>query len=238
MIKAIYIKSDLKQLFREPMMALLFMLPLFMAPLFKLILTFLVPFMQRFIQFDIQDYYSYILSFMLLFVPGMLGVVMGFMLLDDKDGKTIELLSITPLGRKGYLTLRIGFVAFCSFIYTLYSYGVIGIYILNLFQLLYISLLLSIYSAIVGLLFINLATDKVKGLTYAKGLNILMFFVLADLLRLPWLTAIANLTPTYWVYMIIKTQSSLWSLMLGLVIHCIWFMMMLRISLSNKLVNG
>ena len=86
MIKSIYYKSDLKQLYREPMMVLLFTIPLFMAPLFKALLSFGVPIALGYITFDISLYNPYILSLALLLVPGMLGLVMGFMLLDDKDG--------------------------------------------------------------------------------------------------------------------------------------------------------
>ncbi|MEN8906426.1 MAG: hypothetical protein ABF289_10760 [Clostridiales bacterium] len=230
MLKLIYFKSDLKQLYREPMMALFFMLPIIMAPLFKVILLFVYPFSQRFFIFELAPYNDFILSLVLLLVPGMLGVVMGFMLLDDKDGKIIELLSITPLGRSGYIIIRLTFIAIATMIYTIYSYYVMELSLVTLPAILFIGMLLCIYATIIGLIFINLATDKVKGLTYAKGLNIMLIFVFADLLKTPWITFFAQCFPTYWVYKIIETHAASYSLFFGLLVHLLWFMIMLTIS--------
>lgn len=237
MIKSIYYKSDLKQLYREPMMLLLFMLPLIMAPLFRILLTFAVPLILNYVVFDITAYHMYILSFSLLMVPGMLGIVMGFMLLDDKDGKIIELLSITPLGKSGYLMIRLSFVSICTFIYVLYSYLVMQIYIIPIHILIIITIYLTIFSSIIGLIFINLASDKVKGLTYAKGLNIMLVFILADLLNSPIISTIAGFFPSYWIYKIIESKGSILSVSIGFFIHLIWLVLLLFITNTQKIKN-
>jgi len=234
MIKSIYYKNDLKQLYREPMMLLLFILPLIMAPLFKAILSFGVPIALNYMTFNIALYHSYILSFALLLVPGMLGIVMGFMLLDDKDGRIIELLSITPLGTSGYLFIRLSFVALSSFIYVIYSYLVLQLFLVSIPVFIFISIYLAVFSAIIGLIFINLATDKVKGLTYAKGLNLMLLLILADLLHSPIISFIAGLFPSYWIYKIIESSGSLFSLFMGFIIHGIWIVGLLYITYALK----
>ncbi|MDF1616206.1 hypothetical protein [Petrocella sp. FN5] len=235
MLKLIYFKSDLKQLFREPMMTLLFFIPLIMAPLFKIILLIGVPFLQRFVTFSVENYHDYILAFVLLMVPAMLGIVMGFMLLDDKDGKIIELLSVTPFGRNGYLIVRLSFVAMATLIYTFYTYWIMGLYRLPILILIYIGLLMCTYGASIGMIFFNLATDKVKGLTYAKGLNLMLFFVLVDLLHIPWLTFLAGFFPTYWIYKIIENKGTAIPIVLGLTVHVVWFIMLLWITRIRKI---
>ncbi|MCF8020732.1 MAG: hypothetical protein K9L62_15230 [Vallitaleaceae bacterium] len=235
MLKLIYLKSDLKQLFREPMMTLLFLIPLIISPFFRLILDIGVPFLQRYVTFSVDAYHNYILAFVLLMVPAMLGVVMGFMLLDDKDGKIIELLSVTPFGRNGYLMVRLTFVAMATLIYTFYTYLVMGLYILPIQILFFIGLLLCFYGASIGMIFFNLATDKVKGLTYAKGLNIMLFFILVDLLHIPWLTFLAGFFPTYWVYKIIENKNTAIPIVLGLTVHVVWFILLLWITDKRKI---
>lgn len=234
MIKSIYYKSDLKQLIREPMMVLLFILPLIMAPLFRLILSFGVPIALSYFTFEVSLYYDYILSFGLLLVPGMLGIVMGFMLLDDKDGNIIELLSITPLGTSGYLFIRLSFVAASSLIYVIYSYIVLQLFLVSLSVIIIISIYLSIFSVIIGLIFINLATDKVKGLTYAKGLNLMLLMILADLLNSPLASFVASLFPSYWIFKIIESNGSLFSLFMGLITHGSWLILLLLFTSHIK----
>ncbi|PKM67548.1 MAG: hypothetical protein CVU95_07505 [Firmicutes bacterium HGW-Firmicutes-2] len=235
MLKLIYFKSDLKQLFREPMMTLLFFIPIIMAPLFKIILALGVPFLQRYVTFSVEAYHNYILAFVLLMIPAMLGVVMGFMLLDDKDGKIIELLSVTPFGRNGYLIVRLSFVAMATLIYTFYTYLVMGLYILPILILFFIGLLLCFYGASIGMIFFNLATDKVKGLTYAKGLNVMLFFILVDLLHIPWLTFLAGFFPTYWIYRIIENKGTTIPIVFGLTVHIVWFIILLWITDKRKI---
>lgn len=235
MLKLIYFRSDLKQLFREPMMTLLFFIPVIIAPLFKIILALGIPFLQRYVTFTVEVYHNYILAFVLLMIPAMLGVVMGFMLLDDKDGKIIELLSVTPFGRTGYLTVRLSFVAMATLIYTFYTYLVMGLNILPIPILIYIGLLLCTYGASIGMIFFNLATDKVKGLTYAKGLNIMLFFILVDLLHIPWLTFLAGFFPTYWIYKIIENKGTAIPIVLGLTVHIVWFVMLLWVTRKRKI---
>ncbi|PKM56793.1 MAG: hypothetical protein CVU98_09405 [Firmicutes bacterium HGW-Firmicutes-3] len=235
MIKLIYFRSDLKQLFREPMMTLLFFIPLIITPLFRIILAFGVPFLQSYVTFSVEVYHNYILAFVLLMVPAMLGVVMGFMLLDDKDGKIIELLSVTPFGRQGYLIVRLSFVAIATLLYTFYTYTVMGLYTLPIPILIYIGLLMCTYGASIGMIFFNLATDKVKGLTYAKGLNIMLFFILVDLLHIPWLTILAGFFPTYWIYRIIENKGTVIPIVLGLTVHVVWFIILLWITRKRKI---
>ncbi len=228
MIKSIYYKSDLKQLLREPMMTLLFSIPIIIAPVFRLLLEFAVPFSQRYITYDITLYHNYILAFTQSIVASMLGVVMGFMLLDDKDAKIVELIKVTPLGSSGYLFTRLSFIAVGIFVYGIYSYLVVGIYTISIPILLYINILLGMLGATLGLIFIKLASDKVKGLIYAKGLNIIILFPFVDLLEVPFITVIAACFPTYWIYKIIESNGSFFSILIGTIVSSIWFGVLIR----------
>lgn len=223
MLKIVYFKTDLKRLIREPMMVLMFLTPLLITIVFKLMLTFLVPFIENYIAFDLVPYYHYILAFVLVLNPGILGIVMGFMMIEDKDGKIFELLSITPLGKRGYMIMRLIFVFVSTFIYTLYSYFILDIYSVSFLVLMYISVLLSIYGSLIGMLLFIMATDKVKGLTYAKGFNILMLFVLGDLISIKWLRILSSFFPTYWISKIIAQPNNLLVMLGGLIVHLVWF---------------
>ncbi|MBN2853639.1 MAG: hypothetical protein JXQ23_12965 [Clostridia bacterium] len=224
MIKLIHFKSDLKHIFREKIILLLFLIPLMIPVLFRLMTELLVPFLNRYITFSILPYQSYILSATLLMTPFSLGVVMGFVMLDDKDGKISELMSITPNGRLGYIVNRMMMIAVFTFIYTCFSYYVLHIYLISLLTLLYISFLLCFYGSTLGLILFTIASDKVKGLTYAKGLNILLLFAFADLLHSRWLTYLAYLFPPYWITKIIEQPTNFIYVISGLITILCWFL--------------
>ena len=85
MINLIHIKNDLKQVFRDPIMSILMLAPLLIIIIFKLLIVFLFPFIATKFNFDISLYNQYLMAGILIMISGMLGIVIGFMMLDDKD---------------------------------------------------------------------------------------------------------------------------------------------------------
>ncbi len=228
MIYLTHLKNDIRQIFRDPIMLIMMIAPILIICIFKLMLVFAAPFLTTRFDIDVSPYYPYILAFTLLMMPGMLGIVTGFMMIDDKDGFIAELMSVTPLGRSGYIINRLSLSAFLSIIYSLTAYYVLNIIQLPFAVMAFLSLLLAMYSSIIGLLLFGGAEDKVKGLTFAKALNILTIFAFTDLLSLKWLTVISWIFPTYWVAEVIKDPGSLLSLCAALVVHIIWLGILVR----------
>lgn len=222
MINAVHIKNDFMQIFRNPIMVLFFALPVILPALFKAMIVFLVPYLQTFLTFDIVPYHSYILAAAMTFAPLSLGIVTGFMMLDEKDGRIYELMRVTPLGSAGYLLNRMIFSMTMSFICTFIVYFVINIYPIPLLTLILIALLMSLLSVVIALILFLIATDKVKGLTYAKGLNLFSLFTLVDLLGLKWLSVVSHGMPTYWVTKIVQNPSNAVNILLAFVVSFIW----------------
>jgi fluoroquinolone transport system permease protein len=222
MIQLTLFKNDLKQIVRDPIMTLLLFAPLLLIVVFKLLELFLVPYLAIETGFDITPYFPYVLSFVLLMNSGMLGIVTGFMMLDERDGNISQLLEVTPLGRNGYLANRLIFASILSIIYGFIGIAVFKLPDLPFFSIVLLSILSAFYTAIIGLLIFSGAEDKVKGLTFAKGLNALVLFAFTDLFALPWLTFLSWFFPPYWVTMIIKTPDSLIAICFAIIIHIAW----------------
>lgn len=233
MIKYEHIKADYKQILREPIMVFLFLLPVLLIGVFKAMIIFLPEYILTYLGIHIMDYSPYIMAVAFLQIPGMLGTVTGFMMLDDKDGKIYELMSVTPLGRDGYLYNRLFVPIMMTILYSLITWIVIDITPIPFNLLALIWLLLSIQTAIIGLVLFHIADDKVKGLTYAKGLNIIMLFGLADLLNIDAVKYVAKIFPTYWVTKVIKEQS-INTIILALCIHLLWLVIILGRFYKSK----
>jgi fluoroquinolone transport system permease protein len=222
MIQITLFRNDIKQILRDPVMTLLLVAPLLLIIVFKILEVFLIPFLLQKTGFDVMPYASYIFSFILLMNSGMLGIVTGFMMLDDRDGNIAQLLEITPLGRSGYLLNRLSFASMLSVFYCMVSFAVFSLVDLPFYSIILLCFLSAIYTAIIGLLIYSGADDKVKGLTFAKGLNTLVLFAFTDLFALNWLTFISWLFPPYWITMIIKSPYSFLFNCLAFAIHVVW----------------
>lgn len=234
MLNLVHIKNDLRQILRDPVMGILLFAPVLLIGVFKVMVIFLIPFLNSELNFDFTPYYIYLLAGVLIVISGMLGIVTGFMMLDDKDGNIAELMSVTPLGRGGYLANRVSLASFLTFIYSVLTIYVLNIVEVKVYSALLLSILCAVYAAIIGLLIFFGADDKVKGLTFAKGLNVLGIFAFSDLFALKWFSAISVIFPTYWITSVLKSQNTYLVLIIGTSVHLIWLLYLIYRFLSKK----
>lgn len=223
----IHLRNDIRQIVRDPIMLVLMFVPLILIVVFKLLLVFLVPVLIELTGFNPDPYYVYLLAFALLLSAGMLGIVTGFLMIDERDGNIAELMAATPLGRTGYLVNRLSFAALLSIIYSFLAVYVLNVCPVTLPVAITLAALMALYTAIFGLILFSSADDKVKGLTFAKGLNVLVFFAFTDLFGLKWLTAISWLFPPYWITILIKNQGTPMPYFMALIVHAVWLAVLL-----------
>jgi len=228
MLRFIHLKNDLKQIMRDPIMAILMVAPLLLIIAFKLMVLYLIPFIETNIVFDVTPYLDYVFVFVVMMCGAMLGIVTGFMMIDERDGKIAELMSVTPLGRGGYLFNRLLFAASFSVFYSILSYYVLNVVELPLTTMLFVSLLSSGYSIIIGLLIFTFADDKVKGLTFAKAINSLSLFAFTDLLDLKWLTVLSWFFPPYWITLVVQSPHTFLIYGLAFLVNFVWLFVLIR----------
>ncbi|MBS4535077.1 hypothetical protein GOQ29_05515 [Clostridium sp. D2Q-14] len=228
MISTTSLKADFKMMIREPLLILFMFIPIFIFVVFKLLIVFFVPVLYNMTGFNLENYYGYVLSASLLFTPNMLGAVVAFLMIDERDAKIYELMSVTPLGSVGYICNRLVIPFILSIIYTFIGYYILNIFYIPTFTLALISILLGIDSIIIGLLLFTVADDKVKGLTYAKGFGVFTILALIDLLKLPWASFLGALLPFYWVTRLVNDSSNIILVLKSVVIHGLWLFIIIN----------
>ncbi len=214
--------ADFKRLIREPILIILMLVPFLAMIALKLAVVYGSPLLLDWLGFDLVPYYGYILSIAILLSPCMLGAVSGFMMIDDRDESMIDLMAVTPMGYSGYIRNRLVLPFIMSMLYTFVAYFVLDLYPIDFGMLLYISILTGIQSLILGLLLFSFTDNKVKGLTYAKGLDSLMVTALADLAGIGWVTALSALLPFWWITCLIMKPATALNVFLALGVHLVW----------------
>lgn len=229
MINQVAVKADFKLIFREPILIVFMILPLFIMLITRLFISFGVPLINSYFGFDLAPYYGYILIMALLMAPFMLGTVCGFLMIDDRDARMFELMSITPMGYLGYIVMRSLIPFSTAIIYTFAGYYIIDIFYLNSYLLTLIALLNALSGVSVGLLLFNYAGDKVKAVAFSKGLGLLNVLALADLFSLPWLSLVAALTPFYWVVRLATVGATPINVAMAIPVHLFWLFYMFHL---------
>jgi fluoroquinolone transport system permease protein len=227
MLNQTAVKADFKLIRREPILVLFMFLPLFILVLTRLMVQYGTPLLLEYAGFNLAPYYGYVLALSLLMAPFMLGTVCGFLMIDDRDARMFELMSVTPLGYLGYIAMRSLVPFSAAFVYTFIGYYLVGIVQVDIGLLTFIALLNAISGVIIGLVLFNFAGDKVKAIAFSKGLGLLNVLAVADLFELSWLSLLAAFSPYYWVVRLINDAATPFNLSATTLVHLAWFGFML-----------
>jgi len=193
------IPYDFKLLKGDPMLLLSLMVPFVLWALMQ----FLYPFLENVAwnqwSVDISPYYRQTGIFFLMLIPMMMGMVYGFMLLDERDAGVITAISVTPAGKSGYLKLRMGIPLLLSFICIMLFLLLLRLTgSLNLISIMVASALISTQSLILLLVLGAFAQNKVMGMAISKGFGILLIGPLFDFALPAPFNWIGAYSPLFW----------------------------------------
>ncbi len=193
-------KADIKFILRDPMLLLAFVAPLILILFLKLALPLFSDFVLEKTGFFLNKYYTVIAVTMVSLIPMLLGMVYAFILLDENDMHILQVIAVTPAGKKNFILMRMIVPTLLSFLMVL-----ISIILTNpvptegWLRTVFISLLLSTQSPFVFLFIGSLAGNKVEGLALSKFYGIFLATVpLGLLLHHPW-NYIVFFSPLYWL---------------------------------------
>lgn len=207
------IPYDLKQLKGDPMLILSMMVPFILWALMYLVFPILDQAVLKQWNLDISPYYRQAGVFFLMLIPMMMGMVYGFILLDERDAGVITAISVTPTGKSGYLILRMGIPLIISFILIMLYLILLRLTgSMNLSQLILVSIVISGQSLILLLLLGAYADNKVMGMAITKGSGLLLIGPLLDYGAPAPFNWIGGFSPVFWASRSILADStgSIW----------------------------
>ncbi len=224
---------DLKNVQRDSMLVWLPLMPPLVALLARWGIPALTDWLRAQVGFDLTPYHLLIMSFFMPFPAGFVGVITGFLLLDERDDRTLTALMVTPMPLAGYLAYRLSAPLIVSMAVAMITYPLVGILPLPWMILLPIALLSGCAAPILAVVLASLAENKVAGLALQKMLGTLLFLpVVAYFLPEPW-QWLAGVFPTYWpmkvFWLAAAGQPYLLPLSLGMIINAAYLVLFTRL---------
>lgn len=202
------IAADARVLWRDPLLVWMTAVPIGMAALIRSVVR-VVENMIAASNFDLAPYYPLIMGGYLMTAPGMIGFVVGFLLLDERDAGTLRALRVTPLRTTDYLAYRIVGPLIVGTVSTIVGYGFAGLSPIALPALAAIALVASVTAPLLALVLAAASPNKVAGFAVVKVLNgVNLLPIAAFFLPMPW-QYVAGILPTYW------PMRALWSAATG-----------------------
>ncbi|MCK4579090.1 MAG: hypothetical protein KAU50_09890 [Candidatus Marinimicrobia bacterium] len=190
---------DLRNVIRDPLLKWMLLLPLIAALGIRWLVPALLVKLGGLLQLDLASFYLPLFSYLLIMLAPMIaGMLVGFLLLDQKDDLTLTALQVTPLTITGYLLYRLGSPMLISVVMTFIAFPLAGFPWLGWLPLLAVALLAAPLAPVFALLLGTFASNKVQGFALAKASGaVLLPPMAAWFMPMPWQLAF-GLVPTYW----------------------------------------
>ena len=191
------IATDARLLWRDPLLIWMTAVPLGMALLIKVVVRGVAQLFPAAVPV-LPTYHALIMSGYLMTAPGMIGFVIGFLLLDERDAGTIRALRVTPLPFWQYLMYRLLGPLAAGTAATIIGYPLAQLAPMPLLTLLPIAAVASIAAPMLAFALATMSPNKVAGLAAVKILNAINLLpIAAFFLPLP-IQYVAGILPTYW----------------------------------------
>ena len=191
------IAADARVLWRDPLLMWMTAVPVGMALLIRVIVQVGETLLLN-SGFDLAPYHPLIMGGYLMSAPGMIGFVIGFLLLDERDTGTLRALRVTPLSMRDYLAYRATGPLVVGTVSTVIGYPLAGLSPIDLGPLLAIAAVASLAAPLLALVLATVAPNKVAGFAVVKVLNGVNLLPIAAFFMPEPGQYVAGVLPTYW----------------------------------------
>jgi fluoroquinolone transport system permease protein len=184
---------------RDSLLRWIVALPILIALLARFFLPVIIARLEETLHISLSGYYPAIAGYALLITaPVMCGMVVGFLLLDERDDRTLLALRVTPLPPGIYLTWRLSMPMLTSIVITLVTFPLAGLEKPDILRLLVSALGVAPLAPLVALTLATFAKNKVQGFALVKASGVLqMAPLIAYFVHSAWQPAL-GIIPTYW----------------------------------------
>jgi fluoroquinolone transport system permease protein len=224
---------DTRNIGRDPILMIAVFTPLLLA----LCLRFGVPILSTMLKsqfgFVLTDHLTFFACMLLTIVPAMLGMLIGLLLLDERDEGLLSYYAVTPLMKKGYLFYRLGNPVAISFTFSIVLLFVAGLTQISVLKTVPAVLMLSLETPVIALFIAVAADNKVEGLAVAKASSILLLAPIINYFLQEQWQWVAMWLPTYWpsealLAAEVDTGSYVLALLIGFALHVLLLWLFLR----------
>ncbi len=184
---------------RDNLLGWMLFMPLFLGVFIRLAVPPLRLRLLDLLGFDLQPYYPVIISyFLILMTPMVFGMLIGFLLLDERDDDTLQALQVTPLTMNAYLGYRLALPILLSVVMLFVVFPLAGLVTASAGQLLLVSLVAAPMAPLIALFLASSAGNKVEGFALLKAMGIVLVLPIAAYFISSNWGLLFGIWPTYW----------------------------------------
>jgi len=222
--------ADLKNVSRDSLLVLIYCIILFIALLFRFGIPMAAELVKPWI--DLREHYAFIMSILVFITPSFVGMVMGFIMLDDRDEDILSYMAVTPLSKAGYLIYRIFSPIIISFILVYVTMFIAHLTPVPVVRLIPVGIMAAMEAPMLALFLAAFANNKVEGLAVYKLTSVIFTAPFVGyLIKSNW-AFIAGILPPFWItkaFLASFKPFAHYSLFItvGIIVHAVFIILML-----------
>jgi fluoroquinolone transport system permease protein len=189
---------DARSIGRDSLLRWMMIYPIVLALIVRWGLPFASARLMTRFGFDLVPYYTLLMSTVLLIAAMLSGIVIGFLLLDQRDDQTLTALQVTPLGLKCYLIYRVTLPMALSVVVSLAVLPLTGLLNLRPGFLVLAAVCAAPLAPFYALSLAALASNKVQGFAITKGMGVLLMLPILAYFVPPPAQWAFGVIPVYW----------------------------------------
>lgn len=223
----------LRKMKSDAMLIMLTVCPFFMGLLFRFGIPIIEHVLTDYFGFSeiLTPYYPLFDTFLVIVTPSMFYYAAAMVMLEESDDRVAAYLSVTPLGKTGYLFSRLGFTGLIAFLISIAAVLVFHLAQTDVILFLNAAFAGTIQSVIVALLIAGLSKNKVEGMAVGKFASLLSLGALIPFFVNDKVQFFASVSPSFWIGKMMRTGSYI-SFFMSLFVSFVWITV-----LSSKFIK-
>lgn len=189
------IQRDLRHILRDKSIMMIFFIPI----IFWILLRFLPPIYEPLVPI-MKDYRMHILAVFCILSSVLLGFVISFIILEEKDEHLIPLFSILPVPIQQFTIIRTLLIMCLGFVSSVLIISTTGLVQISFSRIFMLSFICSTTGPAITFLITAIASNKIEGVTLFKLLSFITIIPIAGLFMTSKLSLCFGILPYYWIY--------------------------------------
>lgn len=188
------LKADTKNILRDSSLVLMLVVPFAIIPLVRFGANALINHFP-----EVIEYVPMVVIMFGAMVAIFPAFVMGFVMMDEKDGGLNQVLRVLPFNLNKLIGLRVATMFSIGLVNSTFFLSLNGIISLTALEIIILAINVSLFAPILAFLMLNISSNKIEAAAVLKGITFVIFISFLQFFIPSGLKYILSPIPTFWV---------------------------------------
>lgn len=226
------LKADTKNILRDSSLVLMLIVPFIFIPLVRIGGNAIITYFP-----EIAEYAPMTVMLFGAMVAVFPAFIMGFVMMDEKDGGLNQVLRILPFNLNKLIGQRVTSMFAVGVFNSLLFFALNGIVSFRIYEMILLAINVSLFAPISAFIMLCISSNKIEAAAVLKGISFVTFFAFMQFFIPSGYKYFLSPIPTFWAYRAFETINNGWEFALfnsiGIILQAIYIALLWKIFLRR-----